>query len=47
MALQLKLKNMMAEKMKKLEADKIEFEKAMLEATDDHANNVEMLSAQI
>ena len=44
MALQLKCKNMMAEKMKKLDADKTQFEKSMMEATDDHANNVEALS---
>jgi len=38
---------MMAEKVKDLHADKNQFEKAMMEATDDHANNVEMLSSQI
>ena len=37
----------MAEKMKKLDADKTQFEKSMMEATDDHANNVEALSLQI
>ena len=40
MALQLKLKNMMSEKMKKLDLDKTQFEKTMLDATNDHATNV-------